>query len=1355
MDAGGEGAAGPPPRDELDGLLRDWHGVNAQRAAAGRDRLMAALGAGEASRDRGVEASSGPEAGPRLVFVAAEEDQRRISGGGARRSQPRWRRVLASPLAPLAAAAVVAVMLLPLVLPTRTGVVATVTASAPATNIVMAPEAGLLDAYGENGQLLGPCVLRHTDVQAEITGRFSRVTVRQEYKNGNPEPIEGVYTFPLSERASVDRMRMTIGDRVIEGEVEERDSARAMYEASRDSGRTASLLEQERPNVFTQSVANIAPGATVAVELSYVEEVRERGGEFCFDFPTVVSPRFVAGSGTAGGERGLVLSAPAEVVRAERGDGAQGERSPRELGEMLAGARAIEPVAPAAPADASKGMAAARRLRGRAAESEAGRAIGPAGVWYDFTVEYPDGSREPGTLLADGRGEVGGRWFACDAGSDRAGASTTAGVGGGRAPTMRDGHDLSISVVLDSGGPGILGLESPLHRIVQTPIAKNSRGEPERVHVALDALNEIPNRDFELRWKQGGERIGTRVFANTGEKGNFFCVQLEPPARVADEVAMPRELEFVVDTSESMRGKPLAVARRVIERAIDGMRPQDKFDVIGFGGAGGRLWDLARPGTAANREEALKAVASWEGEAGAGGATLLSAIDAAAGGASAGVGGRAGSAAPISLDELAKVPPDGRSVRVVVDDGHIGSNRMEKGGELVDPTLQPDAGEAIGCTSFVMPEAYLKRSTTAQRDGSIRLELLLSGTWGGQRGERVLQVSSAEMYSDSGVRPVRVAIVLTNGDVGNEYEIIEATRRHRAEMRVFPFGIGNSVDRSVIERMASAGGGEPEYVFLSEDSDAQVKAAVDRFERRMRTPVLTDVSVAFEGVQPVDVLPAAENMPDLWGDRALTILGRYTRPGPGTMTVRAQAATGKWEEKIPIVLPDKEMGNTCLPTLWARGMVDELVAKDLLGMQRGVPDAEMRAQVVRLGETFNVETPFTSFVAVDKLRVTVEGKPRLVRVPVEPPPTPAETTWEEYFRAVPGARTGTMVGQSLAELRDKAVLGKTEARAPAKAETEALRLNREGLERVLRLAEAQRESGRDGAPADQVTPSSGVEFRIVERAQDRSAEAGKDESASAPAMARPSGGGRGAPPRGGKTVVGAELKKTTPAPAAVPAPRGPSVGAPSSAGGAVVADDLASKERRDEDAMLARNGAGAGRGGESRLGFAMRGGNGADALRRNVVDSASPGNARPVVGEESRSTSGDVDRPLTGTELNLAMANDSPGVAMTGCVSALAAAQLAEEGRDDEARRVACQSANVLQNAAGLNGNFYGAANAGSTGEWQAGANAVNIRANAQVLSVEAAAAQLCGTLNGKATEEQRKAAIEQARAAATAGYLE
>jgi hypothetical protein len=204
-----------------------------------------------------------------------------------------------------------------------------------------------------------------------------------------------------------------------------------------------------------------------------------------------------------------------------------------------------------------------------------------------------------------------------------------------------------------------------------------------------------------------------------------------------------------------------------------------------------------------------------------------------------------------------------------------------------------------------------------------------------------------------------------------------------------------------------------------------------------------------------------------------------------------------------------------------------------------------------------------------------------------------------------------------------------------------------------------------------------------------------------------------------------------------------------------VADNLASKERRDEDAMLARNGAGAGRGGESRLGFAVRGGNGADALRRNLVDSALPGSARPVVGEESRSTSGDVDRPLAGTELNLAMANDSPGVAMTGCVSALAAAQLAEEGRDDEARRVACQSANVLQNAAGLNGNFYGAANAGNTGEWQAGANGVNVRANAQVLSVEAAAAQLCGTLNGKATEEQRKAAIERARAAATAGYLE
>src|SRR4030095_8985065 len=92
-----------------------------------------------------------------------------------------------------------------------------------------------------------------------------------EFQNPSQAKIEAVYTFPLSAKAAVDDMTMVVGDRVVKGTIKKREEARAIYEAARNKGHIASLLDQERPNIFTQSVANIKPGAKVKVTISYVE----------------------------------------------------------------------------------------------------------------------------------------------------------------------------------------------------------------------------------------------------------------------------------------------------------------------------------------------------------------------------------------------------------------------------------------------------------------------------------------------------------------------------------------------------------------------------------------------------------------------------------------------------------------------------------------------------------------------------------------------------------------------------------------------------------------------------------------------------------------------------------------------------------------------------------------------------------------------------------------------------------------------------------------------------------------------------------------------------------------------------
>jgi Ca-activated chloride channel homolog len=157
---------------------------------------------------------------------------------------------------------------------------------------------GTLQAVDAAGKVKAVCPLKHTDVKAQISGFLSRVTVTQEFENPFKEKIEAVYTFPLPQNAAVDDMTMLVGDRTVRGKILRREEAQAVYEAAKNNGQTASLLEQERPNIFTQSVANILPGEQIKITISYVETLKYEDGSYEFVFPMVVGPRYVPGNAT-------------------------------------------------------------------------------------------------------------------------------------------------------------------------------------------------------------------------------------------------------------------------------------------------------------------------------------------------------------------------------------------------------------------------------------------------------------------------------------------------------------------------------------------------------------------------------------------------------------------------------------------------------------------------------------------------------------------------------------------------------------------------------------------------------------------------------------------------------------------------------------------------------------------------------------------------------------------------------------------------------------------------------------------------------------------------------------------------
>jgi len=142
--------------------------------------------------------------------------------------------------------------------------------------------------------------LKHTEVKAKIAGNLSRVEVTQTFENPFADPLEAIYVFPLPDEAAVDDMEIKIGDHIIKGNIKKREEAQAIYNQAKQQGRTAGLLEQERDNIFTQSLANIKPGEQIDVTIRYTDSLKFEGGNYEFVFPMVVGPRFIPGTAIDG-----------------------------------------------------------------------------------------------------------------------------------------------------------------------------------------------------------------------------------------------------------------------------------------------------------------------------------------------------------------------------------------------------------------------------------------------------------------------------------------------------------------------------------------------------------------------------------------------------------------------------------------------------------------------------------------------------------------------------------------------------------------------------------------------------------------------------------------------------------------------------------------------------------------------------------------------------------------------------------------------------------------------------------------------------------------------------------------------
>ena len=231
------------------------------------------------------------------------------------------------------------------------------------------------------------------------------------------------------------------------------------------------------------------------------------------------------------------------------------------------------------------------------------------------------------------------------------------------------------------------------------------------------------------------------------------------------------------------------------------------------------------------------------------------------------------------------------------------------------------------------------------------------------------------------VAPGRVRIVgfMTDGYVGDDMEIIAAVRKHAGTARVFAFGIGDSVNRFLLDGMAHAGRGEVEYVTLK----SQAEGAAERFYERSAAPVLTDIAIDWGTLPVTDVHP--QRFPDLFSSKPILIHGRLAGPAEGTITLHGNTATGPFERQVHVQISAPPVPHSALASLWARAKVGDLMMQDYAALQRGnFPDA-LRKEITTLGIEFRLLTQFTSFVAVEEMTVTVGGEPQTIAVPVEIP----------------------------------------------------------------------------------------------------------------------------------------------------------------------------------------------------------------------------------------------------------------------------------------------------------------------------------------------------------------------------------
>ncbi len=649
--------------------------------------------------------------------------------------------------------------------------------------VIARPE-GTLNRRSENPEIPGcgslmaqvpgqstpvPVPLKHTAVTASVEAYIASVDVTQQFHNPFASKIEAVYVFPLPENAAVNEFVMTIGERRIRGIIREREKAEQIYAQARAQGHVAALMTEERPNIFTQKVANIEPGKQIDINIRYFNTLRYDDGSYEFVFPMVVGPRF---------------NPPFSAGNNGQPDGI-----------------------------------------GSVARNQPGSSGQPTEVSY-------------------------------------------------LKPNERSGHDISLTLNINAG-IDVRDVRSVNHQVAVTEVSECQR------KIVLSAADTLPNRDFVLRYRVAGEKIGSTMLTQADQHGQYFTMMVLPPADLRNVERSPMEMVFVLDCSGSMNGRPIEQAKAAIAHAVQQLTARDTFQIIQFNSTSSKLGTAPIPATPENLEKALRYLQSLDGS---GGTVML------------------------------------EGIRAALDFPH-------------------DEGR------------------------------------------------------------FRLVSFMTDGFIGNEQEILKTLGDKLGASRVFSFGVGQSPNRYLMDRMAIVGRGAVSYLSLNDDA----VSIMEQFQKQISHPAMTDLYIDFGDMQVTDVYP--QRLPDLIVGRPVIITGRY-QGTPSAVTVggrvgnnpqsfvvsvsnAAEAAltesgtSGSSSDEVASDqgdnIPQKHPG---IAAVWARMKIADLM---MAATQSPEQLEVVKQEALQTALNYNLMSAYTAFVAVDSLSRTAGEFGTTVAVPVPVP----------------------------------------------------------------------------------------------------------------------------------------------------------------------------------------------------------------------------------------------------------------------------------------------------------------------------------------------------------------------------------